>query len=74
MGGEEISTLEKPDPENLKDILEYHQLYELQVDIKLSNHKDTIIQKTGEILEEIINTNKTKKNTEPILPEKLKTL
>lgn len=73
-GGEEISTLEKPDPENLKDILEYHQLYELQVDIKLSNHKDTIIQKTGEILEEIINTNKTKKNTEPILPEKLKTL
>ena len=37
MGGEEISIPQKPDPENLKDIIEYH----LQVGQKYINLKIT---------------------------------
>ena len=53
MWGEEINTIPKPDPENLKDILEYHQLYDLQIDLKIAKYKDDILQNTDDIIKEI---------------------
>ena len=58
MRGESIHTIEKPESDNLTDILEYHQLYDLQVDIKLSNHIDKIKTTTQELIEEIVNSKK----------------
>ena len=71
MGGEEISIPQKPDPENLKDIIEYHQLYDLQVDLMLSKFKDDILQNTKDIIKEIKELNKKNKAKEPKLPDKI---
>ena len=71
MGGEEISIPQKPDPENLKDIIEYHQLYDLQVDLKISKFKDNILQNSKDIIEELKELNKKGKAKEPKLPEKI---
>ena len=56
---------------NLTDILEFHQLYDLQVDIKLLNHIDNIKTATQEIIEEIINSNKSKNQTKPTIPRRM---
>ena len=71
MGGEEISILQKSDPENLKDIIEYHQLYDLQVDLKISKFKDNILQNSKDIIEELKELNKKGKAKEPKLTEKI---
>ena len=71
MGGEEISIPQKPDPENLKDIIEYHQLYDLQVDLKISKFKDNILQNSKDIIEELKELNKKGKAKEPKLTEKI---
>ena len=66
MGGEEIFIPQKPDPENLKDIIEYHQLYDLQVDLKISKFKDDLLQYIKDIIKEIkeLNKKKQKERTE----------
>ena len=66
MGGEEIFIPQKPDPENLKDIIEYHQLYDLQEDLKISKFKDDILQYIKDIIKEIkeLNKKKQKERTE----------
>lgn len=53
IGREEISITQKPDLENLKDIIEYHQLYNLKVDLKISKFKYDILQNTKDIIKEI---------------------
>ena len=59
---EEIRNQKNYAPENLKDIPEY------QIDIIISNHIQNVIEKTEEIIGEIINNNnKSKRLEEPEL-------
>ena len=71
IGGEEISITQKPDLENLKDIIEYHQLYDLKVDLKISKFKYDILQNTKDIIKEITEHKKKSKVKEPKLPDKI---
>ena len=72
MGGEEISIPQKPNPEDLKEILEFHQLYDLQVDLKISEYKYEILRHTEDIMKEIKEQKKKGKAEEPKLPDKIK--
>ena len=71
MGGEEIPIPQKPNPEGLKEILEFHQLYDLQVDLKISEYKDEILRLTEDIMKEIKEQKKKGKAEEPKLPDKI---
>lgn len=74
MGAETMTNSEKPDPENLKDILEFHQLQDLYTDITLEKYIDKITSVTQEHIDEIKAANKKNKTKEPILPQKTKEL
>lgn len=71
MGGFDIEEIDKPDPEDLRQLIEYQQLYDLKIDIELRKHKDLILAKTEDIIKEIINKNKDNTTDNPILPTTL---
>ena len=64
MGREVISFPQKPNPEDLKEILEFHQQYDLQVDLKISEYKDDILRNTEDIKKEKKEQNKKSKANE----------
>ncbi len=67
MGREVISFPQKPNPEDLKEILEFHQQYDLQVDLKISEYKDDILRNTEDIKKEIKEQNiKSKANEQKL--------
>ena len=49
----------------------YHQLYDLQEDLKISKFKDDILQYIKDIIKEIKELNKKNKAKEPKLPDKI---
>ena len=66
---EQASIIQKQDPENIKDILESQQIYDLKMGILRLNIKDKVTQQTDTIIKQIIEINI--KNKEPAIPKDL---
>ena len=71
IGGFDIEGMDKPDSEDLKQLIEYQKLYDLKIDIELKKHKDLILAKTEDIIKEKINKNKDNTLDIPILQKTL---
>ena len=71
IGGFEIKCIDNPAPNDLKQIIEFHQIYNLKIDIELDKYTEQIINATNEIIEEIIKTSKNNLSNTPIIPKKL---
>ena len=70
----ETPNIEKPNQENLKDILEHQQLYDLKIDILIGKIYDETQEQTKKIIKEIINLNKYNKTKTSIIPTEFKNL
>ena len=58
IGANNILDLENPDPNDLKQLLEYQQIYDLKIDLELSKHVKSTIHDTEDIINEIISEKK----------------
>ena len=58
IGANNILDLENPDPNDLKQLLEYQQIYDLKIDLELSKHVKSTIYVTEDIINLIISENK----------------
>ena len=74
MGGFEIKGIDSPDQNDLKQIIEFQQLYDLKIDIELDKYTSEIIKSTNEIIEEIIKINQNNLNNIPKIPIKLENI
>ena len=52
-----IFTLPKPDPENVKEIIEYQQIFDLKVEITISNFVSLLTKKAKKYTKEILEIN-----------------
>ena len=50
--------LPKPNPENVKEIIEYQQIFDIKVEITISNFASPLIKKAKEYINEILEINK----------------
>ena len=66
----EAPNLDKPNQEDLKEILEYG----LKIDLMLEKEIEYIHKKTHELITNIIIINQTNRNEEPIIPQELSDL
>ena len=71
IGAFNIDDIERPDPEDLKQIIEYQQLYDLKLEIELNRYKEEIMKETEIIIEEIIKINKNNISEIPTIPQTL---
>ena len=58
-----IKPFKEIDPQDeidLKQLIEYQQIYNLKIDLGLARHKDEIIKNTEQLIKEIIDANKKK--------------
>ena len=70
-----IFAIKDPQDENdLKQLIEYQQIYDLKIDLELAKHKDEIIEKTEQLIKEIIDANKKNISGIPIIPDQLQTI
>ena len=72
-GNVETPNIQKPNNENINELLEYQQLYDLNIDIAFEKIKDESKKTTESIIEEIITLNKNGDKSNPIIPNQLKT-
>ena len=72
-GDIETPNIQKPNEENIKELLEFQQLYDLNIDIIFEKIKDESIKITDELIEEIIISNKNTDKDNIIIPTKLQT-
>ena len=68
MGTFTIKELDPPDENDLKQLIEYQQIYDLKIDLELAKHKDEIIENTEQLIKEIIDANKKNISDFPIIP------
>ena len=71
MGTFDIKDLDTPDENGLKPLIEYQQIYDLKIDLELAKHTDEIIEKTEQLIKEIIDANKKNISEIPIIPGQL---
>ena len=74
IGANNILDLENPDPNDLKQLLEYQQIYDLKIDLELSKHVKSTIHDTEDIINEIISENKKSMSDQPNIPNILLTI
>ena len=72
-GNVETPNIQKPNNENINELLEYQQLYDLNIDIAFEKIKDESKKTTESIIEEIITLNKNGDKSNPIIPNQLQT-
>ena len=72
-GDIETPNIQKPNEENINELLEFQQLYDLNIDIIFEKIKDESIKITDELIEEIIISNKNTDKDNIIIPTKLQT-
>ena len=70
----ETPKLDKPDQENLKEILEYEQIYDLKIDIILDKEIKDIQQRAENLITKAIEVNKNSLQKDPIIPQELNQL
>ena len=70
----QIPKIDKPNPEDLKQILEYEQIYDLKMEIILDKELENTEIQTKEIIKEVIESNKQQHNEIPIIPQKLQSI
>ena len=58
MGAFSIKDRDPPGVNDLKQLIEYQQIYDLKIDLELAKHKEEIIDNTEKLIKEIIDTNK----------------
>ena len=66
--------IDKPNPEDLTQILEYEQIYDLKMEIILDKELENTEVQTKEIIKEAIETNKQQSKEEPIIPQNLQSI
>ena len=74
IGANTILGLENPDPEDLKQLMEYQQIYDLKIDLEINKHIESTISDTEDIIKEIISRNTNNLSDIPIIPNKLLTI
>ena len=74
IGGFNINDIDYPDPNDLKQLIEYQQLYDLKIQIELDKYITQILSTTEEIINEIIKTNKNNISNTPLIPNNLQTI
>ena len=74
MGAFAIKDLDPPDENDLKQLIEYQQIFDLKIDLELAKHKEEIINITEKQITEIIETNKKNISDIPIIPNQLQTI
>ena len=67
----EIPKIEKPNQENIKDILEYQQLYDLKIEIIVDKKFEEIETQTKQMINKIIKSNQYNKSKIPKIPIEL---
>ena len=72
-GNVETPNIQKPNNENINELLEYQQLYDLNIDIAFEKIKDESKKTSESIIEEIITLNKNGDKNNPIIPQQLQT-
>ena len=74
IGANTIQGLENPDPDDLKQLIEYQQIYDLKIDLELNKHIKSTISDTEDIIKEIISQNTNNISDTQIIPNKLLTI
>ena len=67
----ETPKIEKPNQENIKDIIEYQQLFDLRIEIIVDKKFNEIETYAKQMINKIIESNKFNKSKTPIIPIEL---